>query len=427
MKKIFLISEIIALIFLICSCKKKLSGEVPLVTTDDITDIKITSALCWSTIVSDGGSEIKARGVCWGTEDDPTISNESTIQYEYPPETIYSPISSLIPDTKYFLRAYATNSSGTGYGESKSFITVSPKASATTLASSNSLTSATVGGKIAADYSGTLITERGIIWGTNKTLTSSDNKIECGSGLGIFSTVISGLVANTTYYAMAYCITGGGTDYGEVVDFASYGSSSIQDIDGNYYNTVMIGSQDWMKENLRVTRFNDGSLINKITDPAFWFTTYSTPAYVENSDTYYSDFRTNYGNYYDLYAVIDSRNLCPEGWHIPSDDDWFMLESYLGGSAVAGGKLKSTVGWYENTTATNESGFTAYPDVCFVSSGGVGSGAVTYPPVQFFNKQEHAYWWSTSGNSRRLEYYSSVFLTNGEAKNPVYSVRCVKN
>jgi len=432
MKKLILVSVILTLVSIVFSCKKKNSLEtpeiLPIVTTDAITDINITSAYCWSTITSDGGSEIIARGVCWATTMDPKISDNRTVEYGYPPESTRSEVVSLIPNTLYFIRGYATNLSGTGYGEVKFFETIQPKSIASTLVCSSSPTSATVGGIITSDFSEAAITERGVYWGTSQDTTSLNNKIIIGSGSGIYSTVISGLIPNSVYYVRAYVVGPGGISYGDVVSFTSYGDNSIRDIDGNYYNTVVIGSQVWMKENLKVTKFSDGSPINKVTDPKLWFTSLSSPVYVEVDDSYTNPYHTNYGNYYNSFTVSDSRSICPAGWHVPSDAEWLTLETYLGGDAVAGGKLKSVGGWTNpNTGATNESGFTAYPDACNIFPASPGIGAYTYPPFQVINRRTTGYWWSISENYRRVEYYSPVFFTNGESKNPVYSIRCLKN
>jgi uncharacterized protein (TIGR02145 family) len=133
---------------------------------------------------------------------------------------------------------------------------------------------------------------------------------------------------------------------------------SVTDIDGNVYPVVQIGDQCWMKENLRVTTFNDGTLIPNISDNQIWWDT-STPAWC-----YYENLSSNnsiYGKLYNWFTV-GYGNLCPVGWHVPSRPEWTILNNYLGGYNVAGGKLKSEIGWdYPNVGATNESCFTALP------------------------------------------------------------------
>ena len=149
-------------------------------------------------------------------------------------------------------------------------------------------------------------------------------------------------------------------------------TGTVTDIDGNTYQTVKIGDQWWMAENLKVTCYRNGDAIPNITDGTTW-ASLSTGAYCE----YNNDINNvaTYGRLYNWYAVTDSRNIAPAGWHVPSDAEWKQLEMYLGMSQSEadatgwrgtdeGGKLKEvgTMHWNSpNTGATNESGFTALP------------------------------------------------------------------
>ncbi len=147
----------------------------------------------------------------------------------------------------------------------------------------------------------------------------------------------------------------------------------VADIDGNIYNTVKIGDQDWLKENLKVTRYNNGDPVPMIKDVYTW-TTLKTPAYCnyDNSER----IAMEYGRLYNYYTVVDERKLCPAGTHVPSDKEWEILSEYLGGMKVAGGKMKEpgTKHWRSpnvisiDTTngnfsevSGNESGFSALP------------------------------------------------------------------
>jgi len=134
----------------------------------------------------------------------------------------------------------------------------------------------------------------------------------------------------------------------------------ITDIDGNKYNTIQIGNQLWMSENLRVTRFKDGQLIPVIEDDKEW-----DKAGVEKSPAVcvFQNKPANgkiYGSLYNWPTVIDERGLAPEGWHIPSESEWKELEKFLG-NRDAGTKLKFTDGWYRKKNGTNESGFNGLP------------------------------------------------------------------
>ncbi len=135
----------------------------------------------------------------------------------------------------------------------------------------------------------------------------------------------------------------------------------VTDIDRNVYNTVIIGDQVWMKENLKVTKYNNGDPIQLVTDTFAW-TKMTTAAYCNYSND--EKIAMTYGRMYNFWAVVDDRKLCPAGWHVPSDKEWQKLNDFLGGNLVAGGKMKvrDTLYWRSpNIGATNESGFSALP------------------------------------------------------------------
>ena len=138
----------------------------------------------------------------------------------------------------------------------------------------------------------------------------------------------------------------------------STGVDSLTDIDGNIYHTVWIGSQLWMVENLRVTRYRNGDTIANISDNKTW-ATLSTGAYCTYEDE--AENAEVYGLLYNWHAVNDSRKITPAGWRIPSDEDWRILIETLGGSSVAGGKIKDDKGWFDNGNGSNSSKFSALP------------------------------------------------------------------
>jgi len=197
--------------------------------------------------------------------------------------------------------------------------------------------------------------------------------------------------------------------------------NTIKDIDGNLYNNaVTIGTQVWMVENLRTTKYNNGDSIGTTTSD---IANESTPKYQWAYDGDESNAAT-YGRLYTWYAVADSRNVCPTGWHVPTDDDWTTLTTFLGGEDVAGGKLKETgtSHWLAPSTGvTNESNFTALP-------GGYRNfdGTFGYLPSRGF-------WWSSTEHSTSLGYYrtmSSIFYfvgRDGTNKQFGFSVRCLKD
>jgi uncharacterized protein (TIGR02145 family) len=248
-------------------------------------------------------------------------------------------------------------------------------ASITTVSTSNLTTnSATSGGNITSD-GGSPITQRGICWATTQNPTTANNTALAGNGIGNFSVNLAGLTANTTYYVRAYAINTAGTAYGNQVSFTTSSGSgttssqfnpnltygTMNDIDGNIYKTITIGTQTWMAENLRTTRYRNGVLVNNITDNIKWLIdTTGAWCYYNNDPSK----NIPYGKLYNWYAVYNANQLCPTGWHIPSYEEWEILTNYLGGNSIAGGKMKSTGTQYWNSPnegATNSSGFSGLP------------------------------------------------------------------
>jgi len=196
---------------------------------------------------------------------------------------------------------------------------------------------------------------------------------------------------------------------------------TVTDIDGNVYNVVEIGNQQWMVENLKVTQYKDSTPIAEVTNGAAW-ENLTTPAYCwYNNDEVAKE---AYGALYNWYAVYFD-NLCPNGWHVPSMNQWEILFNHLGGDSIAGGKLKDTgtTHWATpNTGATNESGFTAMP-------GGV---RLNYGPFDYVG--EYGYWWSSTENTGsfswgvRMDYDSIGVLVSGDFSIETgLSIRCLKN
>lgn len=199
----------------------------------------------------------------------------------------------------------------------------------------------------------------------------------------------------------------------------------LSDIDGNTYNTVIIGSQTWMTENLKTTTYRDGTAIPNIIDRVQWYEA-TTPGYCwyNNSITY----KDSYGALYNWYAV-NTGKLAPTGWRVPTLEDWTQLANYLGGDSLAGGKLKEAgfAHWESpNTGASNSSGFTALP------AGYRNSYAET---ADFLDVGYRAWWWSATESESfpedawlsNIMYNYSYLYTNDGAKHPGFSVRCIKD
>jgi uncharacterized protein (TIGR02145 family) len=336
---------------LFLSCKKEdivIPAETPIVLTSVVNNVQRTQAVCGAQMILIGSSPVTGFGICWNTTGSPTL-NDSFTSDGVVTGAYSTKLRGLTPGTKYYVRAYATNASGTGYGEEKGF-TTKP-------------------------------------YGT-------------------------GIVFNSDL---------------------TYGT--VSDIEGNDYKTIIIGTQTWMAENLRTTRYNDNTEIDLILDGKEWMNS-ETPGYswYENNEKL---FRNTYGAYYNWLAVYSSR-LCPAGWHVPSDGEWKTLEMYLGMTQeqadaegtrgnLEGAALKEAGknNWFSGgQTGTNESGLTGLP-------GGNRSGY-----QGFFDEEGVAsYWWTSTGYypygglayNRSLYYGSSGINRTLRHIKEGFNVRCIKD
>jgi uncharacterized protein (TIGR02145 family) len=290
--------------------------------------------------------------------------------------------------------------------------------------------------RISAD-GGSDVKERGLCWSTSPDPTTLNDRTTDGKGTGTFESEVTGLAPGTSYYVRAYATNRGGTAYGDMVSLHTW-SGTMKDTEGNTYQTITIGSQEWMGENLRTKQLNDGILLDlipsslAITTPGYMF---YLPAGTGNDPIID---KKVYGALYNGYAVLTDK-LCPEGWHMPTYDDWYELVSYLGGYQVAGGKLKETgtSHWQSpNDGATNESGFTAIPGGYFGYLGG-GCGGTGGPGCTGLGT--NAFLWSSSQNVKDFTredtvLYVAIISSDTSAVYPGSgmpvdgrSVRCIKN
>ena len=205
MKKIVGLWVLICIFFgmgLINSCKKDL--VIPVLTTNSSTNITISSVTSGGVISSDGGAAVSARGVCYSTSSNPTIAGSHTSDGTGSGSFV-SNITGLAANTKYYIKAYATNKVGTAYGDEVSFTTTAIVVPTLTTAavSSITLTTATSGGEITADGGGS-VTARGVCWSTTANPTISNSKTADGTGTGVFTSSLTGLLPATTYYLRSY-------------------------------------------------------------------------------------------------------------------------------------------------------------------------------------------------------------------------------
>jgi uncharacterized protein (TIGR02145 family) len=396
--------------------------SAPTVTTSVASSITSVSATSGGTIVSDGGATITESGICWNTSADPTISLSTKYVTGASSGTFWGYMKDLLGSTTYYVRAYSTNSAGTSYGSNVTLVTLAPVVPTltTTTLSAITVNTATSGGEVTSN-GGAAIIARGVCWNTTTGPTIAlSTKTTDGTTTGIFTSSITALSANTTYYLRAYATNVAGTAYGTEIVFKT-ALGTVTDVDGNTYYTVGIGTQEWIRENLRTTKFKDSSPIANVTDNTAWnqLTTSAYCWYLNDNTN-----KTTNGALYNWYTVTDSRGLCPTGWHVPSDAEWTTLVTYLGGTNVAGGKLKitGTTNWYSpNSGATNSSGFTA------LGSGNRSGGS-------FSGILSSGLWWSSTPYSspsnaynQTMNYYDAGSYSSLPLVKDGNSIRCLKD
>lgn len=415
------ISIIIILIaFLVVNCKKTKPVTVDTVTTSPVTNITANSAMTGGTITDGGNLPLSHEGICWATHPQPTISDSITDGgFGYPDFTVQ--LSNLNANTTYFIRAYAENEAGVGYGNEISFMTGIGAPTVTTAAvTSNQSLQVVTGGEV-TNSGGDTVTAMGICWSVNPHPTTSDSTIlNPNPGMGSFVDTISNLVIGATYYVRAFATNNFGTTYGNEINFTVSDVGTVTDIDGNIYPTVTIGSQTWMTMNLRVTRYQNGDTILNGSSGYDWVDS-TTGAYTfPNGDSINNE---AFGKLYNTYAINDLRNIAPQGWHVAADLDWQLLELYEGMDPADTGavNVRGTIGGKLLQGGT--SGLNL-----------VNAGALDPSTNSFLYFSSEGYYWSSTNFAPGLNWFRA-FNTVGGDPGPIYrgynnwvqSVRCVKN
>jgi len=277
---------------------------------------------------------------------------------------------------------------------------------------------ATIGCRVTSDGGETMLA-CGIFIGESTNPDINSTPLKMGSDTGLFLGHITGLTPNTKYYVKAYASNAGGQALGSEINFTT--PPTFTDNDGNDCEAVMIGDQTWMAKNLASIHYRNGDPIGTTTSDIS----------SENSPVYYwyanGDYATSvtYGLLYTWYAVTDSRNICPTGWHLPSDQEWTTLENNLGGYLFAGSSLKEygTNHWLApyNADASDISCFTALPAGYRPAAGGF---ALLRNEAHFWSGTESE---TTRAYERLLSASSYSVTRQSAAKNSGLSVRCIKD
>lgn len=392
---------------------------LPVVTTTPPSNITANSVMLGGEVSSEGGTAVSERGIVYGTSPAPTLGHNRTA-IGSGKGTFNKSITGLLPGTKYYVRAYAINSKGTSFGSELNFTTLSSVPTVTTnVISIFSDIAANVGGTILSN-GGLDLTNAGVCYNTAPNPTTSNKILVITSESDTLTGTIKNLLPNTTYYVRAFAINSKGIAYGAQVSFKT--DPVLRDIEGNTYKTVIIGDQVWMAENLKTTKYRDGTSIPLVTDGNTWGEI-KTPAYCNyNNDINYV---ATYGRLYNGWAAIETNGICPSGWHVPSAKEWNILINLLGGKQLAGAKLKEagTTHWNApNSDATNESGFTALP------------GGIRWcnPPGQFIRMNTQGFFRAIpetgETNYRMFNNENSIVGDFGyQDTDHGKSVRCMKN
>jgi uncharacterized protein (TIGR02145 family) len=419
-------------------------ANIPTISTKEISNITQNTASGGGNVSDEGSSSVVARGVCWSTSQNPTIAGSHTNDGSGTGQ-FTSSITGLNANTTYFVRAYATNSEGMAYGAQVQFATISG-ANIPTISTkeiSNITQNTASGGGNVSDEGSSSVSARGVCWSTSQNPTIAGSHTNDGSGTGQFTSTITGLNANTTYFVRAYATNSTGTAYGNQLQFATQGSGGSGEpcpgmetitYGGQVYNTVLIGSQCWMKENLNIGTMIPGD--DEMQDNGI-FEKYCYDDDPANCDEYGGLYQWN-----ELMQYVTNegaQGLCPEGWHLPTDAEWTGLTDYVSSqpeylcnsiTSYIAKALAATTNWNSssntcavgnNPSANNATGFSGLP-------GGYRLYDGTYHHIE-----DDGYWWSsteystTGAWSRTMNYGNAYVGRNGNVKGYGFSVRCLRD
>lgn len=403
---------------------------VPTLTTTAVSMITSNTARSGGSISSNGGADVTERGVVLSTTPNPTTNNIKIDAGSTGIGSFIVNITNLNPNTTYFIRAYAINSAGTGYGNELTFTTTGGSVPTLTTNTITGITtnSAVSGGNITAD-GGSPVTARGVCFSTTPNPTLADNVVNSGSGTGSFTSNLTGLQPSTLYYVRAFATNANGTAYGNQLTFTTntpagggcQGQTQIT-YNGFTYQLVEIGSQCWFRQNLRTKQYRNGTDIPHVTNNGQWSsnTTGAYAAYDNNPAN-----ENTYGLLYNWHAATNSAGICPTGWRLPSDQDFCTMEAFLGitdpclndgwRGTDQGTRTKDNVGW----NGTNTTGFSMLP-----AGNRQGNGS-------FGNINSNGYLWTSNGSGNDAIFRAwggnrASIQRTSFSKQLGLSIRCVK-
>jgi uncharacterized protein (TIGR02145 family) len=398
--------------------------ELPAVITATILKITPYSAEAGGVVSSSGGSDVTERGIYWGSTANP-VNTGTRLAIGSGTGSYADSLANLTPGTTYYVTAYAVNSIGTAHGEEKSFLTPGEIPIIDKILEYQDLTanSVVLSGLIAPGELSTNVTfEIGLTTSYGISVEADENPVtEKDTVYG----TITGLTPNTLYHYRIVAENDLGTAYSADSTFRTVITGiqgTVTDQEGKIYQTIGIGYQEWMIENLKVVVYRNGTDSIPLAESDSLWATMTTPAFC----WYDSDSTANYSKYgalYNWYAV-NTGNLCPTGWHAATNDDVTELVKYVGGAGKAGGLLKEkgTAYWNSpNTDAADKYGFKAR-----------GAGKRSSEGIFDFIKVEGNWWTSTEYSTLNASYFNILFNYGNSfqaylSKKTGMSVRCVKD
>ena len=408
-----------------------LTEYVPSVEITAATDIDYTAFTCGGDVTDSGTYAVTARGICYATTPDPVMTG-AHVHLGNGTGVFSITLTDLEPETTYYVRAYAVNAVGVAYSTPITVTTLTPSVPTVTTDSVSMYNECT--GTVLAD-GGAPVTQRGFCYDTLPLPTVESNVVLAGDGLGEFEATLTSLPIGKLYFVRAFATNAKGTTYGQQFDFlAGCDTKTLTDYDGNVYNTVTIGTQCWMKENLRTTHYSDGWPMDE--------------GAISSSTVAYYCYPNNWPGTYDLYGFLYNgkalmrdeeysnsipsgvQGVCPTGWHVPSDNEWSVMINYLkrqneytcdGGIGLA---IADTFGWNESSGCNignlssplhNTTGFSARP--------------AGFWYIYFHCFREGAYFWTSKGGGAlcHAHFDGTNLAPETFQMEYMFSVRCLRD
>jgi len=421
--RIHIVTEALLLLLLI-SCEKEI--RPPAVGKPVISEITVKGAVIESKIIWDGGSPITECGFCWNTTGNPSTEDYHTQAGES--EGKFScRLDTLKEGTRYYIRSYARNREDLSYGLEAYFRTEAFKKPTAISGGIHGIIHnalfCTLG--YIEDSTGNIIS-KGFCWSTSINPTVNDQKVDLGNGSAATHCTIEGLQPGTVYYIRAYATNIVGTSYGGNQVARTF-DGSMTDIEGHIYLTVRLGNQEWMNRNLETCYYSNGDRIATTGTQTVNIEMEDQPAYqwayLGHDD--HPELLDDFGRLYTWYTAIDSRKICPSGWHLPTLDEWNELFNHLGGDTLTSSDLRwcFNYSWSNPLNPGKEGSFWAWLAGFRLATGQYQSGS-------FYG----TYWWSTTEASTVNAYAAycgplDIDKVSTAERNKKFglSVRCLKD